>query len=40
MAEDNLISDLRKLFKFIKKPRKKSKRIQKTKSWLDEHMHR
>ena len=31
---DNLISDLKKLFKFLKGSKKKSKRYKKTKGWF------
>jgi len=37
---DNIISDLKNLFVFINKSRKKSKKYKKTKSWLDEQIHK
>lgn len=37
---DDLISDLKKLFGFINKSRKKSKRLGKAKSWINEQMHK
>lgn len=37
---DSLISDLQKLFKFLKKPRKKSGKMYKAKSWLDVQFHK
>lgn len=37
---DNIISDLKNLFVSINKSRKKSKKYKKTKSWLDEQIHK
>ena len=37
---DNLISDLKKLFNFVKGSKKKSKKYKNTKSWLSDQFYK